>query len=76
MKIRRRIEAEEGASRNTTAVTDTEICQAEADGVFLADIGRRLRYDSRPPPVIRVRRWLAAARYCPMQAIVVRRRTR
>jgi ferredoxin len=51
------------------------ICQAEADGVFLLAHDGRLRYETRPP-VSRTEHVLAAARYCPMQAITVERRTR
>jgi ferredoxin len=51
------------------------ICQAEAAGVFLLTSDGRLRYDSRPPPDEHDH-VLAAARYCPMQAIIVERRTR
>jgi sulfoxide reductase heme-binding subunit YedZ len=51
------------------------ICQAEAEGVFLLTSDGRLRYDSRPP-ASEHDEVLAAARYCPMQAIIVERRTR
>lgn len=51
------------------------ICQAEADGVFLLASDGRLRYDSRPPNS-EYDHVLAAARYCPMQAIIVERRAR
>lgn len=51
------------------------ICQAEAEGVFLLAHDGRLRYDSRPP-ASENDEVLAAARYCPMQAITVERRTR
>jgi sulfoxide reductase heme-binding subunit YedZ len=51
------------------------ICQGEAQGVFLLTSDGRLRYDSRPPTSERDH-VLAAARYCPMQAIIVERRAR
>ena len=76
MKIRRRIEPEElRVTVNNDRCHRYGICQAEADGVFLLTSDGRLRYDSRPPPS-EYDEVLAAARYCPMQAIVVERRTR
>jgi ferredoxin len=76
MKIRRRAEPEElRVTVNNDRCHRYGICQAEADGVFLLTSDGRLRYDSRPPPS-EYDEVLAAARYCPMQAIFVERRTR
>lgn len=46
------------------------ICQAEAEAVFVLSSDGRLRYDPRPPAHERDN-VLAAARCCPMQAIIV-----
>jgi ferredoxin len=51
------------------------ICQAEAEEVFLLSSDGRLRYDPRPAGDQRDA-VLAAARTCPMQAIIVESRAR
>lgn len=75
MKIRRSDESELRVTVNNERCHRYGICQAEADGVFLLTSDGRLRYDSRPP-VTEYDDVLAAARYCPMQAIIVERRSR
>ncbi|HVV24095.1 MAG TPA: ferredoxin [Pseudonocardiaceae bacterium] len=76
MKIRRTTRAPElRVTVNNNRCHRYGICQAEADGVFLLAHDGRLRFDSRPP-VSENDNVLAAARYCPMQAITVERRAR
>jgi sulfoxide reductase heme-binding subunit YedZ len=74
VKIRRGQESELRVTVNNQRCHRYGICQAEADGVFALTVDGRLRYDSRPP-ASEHDRVLAAARYCPMQAIYVERRT-
>ena len=75
MKIRRHEQAELRVTVNNSRCHRYGICQAEADGVFMLASDGRLRYDSRPP-ASEHDNVLAAARYCPMQAILVERRAR
>lgn len=72
MRIRRRTD-ELRVTVNNSRCHRYGVCQAEAAGVFLLASDGRLRYDSRPPAAERDN-VLAAARYCPMQAILVERR--
>lgn len=73
MKIRRPREAELRVTVNNHRCHRYGFCQAEAEGVFVLTSDGRLRYDSRPP-VSEHDAVLAAARYCPMQAIHVEKR--
>lgn len=73
MKIRRRRDPEVRVTVNNARCHRYGICQAEADGVFLLASDGRLRYDSRPP-ASEHDAVLNAARYCPMQAIIVEKR--
>lgn len=73
MKIRRPREPELRVTVNNARCHRYGICQAEAEGVFLLASDGRLRYDSRPP-TSEHDAVLAAARYCPMQAIFVEKR--
>jgi ferredoxin len=75
VKIRRRRDPEVRVTVNNARCHRYGICQAEADGVFLLTSEGRLRYDSRPD-ASEHENVLAAARYCPMQAIIVERRAR
>jgi sulfoxide reductase heme-binding subunit YedZ len=75
VKIRRPEATELRVSVNNERCHRYGICQAEAEGVFLLTSDGRLRYDSRPPAT-EYDEVLAAARYCPMQAIIVERRSR
>jgi sulfoxide reductase heme-binding subunit YedZ len=75
VKIRRPADPELRVTVNNARCHRYGICQAEADGVFALATDGRLRYDSRPP-VSEHDNVLAAARYCPMQAIIVERRAR
>ncbi|HEY0804541.1 MAG TPA: ferredoxin [Pseudonocardiaceae bacterium] len=75
MKIRRQTHPELRVTVNNERCHRYGICQAEADGVFLLTSDGRLRYDSRPPAT-EYDDVLAAARYCPMQAIIVEKRSR
>lgn len=75
MKIRRRADDELLVTVNNSRCHRYGICQAEADGVFMLASDGRLRYDARPP-ASEHDNVLAAARYCPMQAILVERRDR
>jgi ferredoxin len=75
VKIRRRSDPELRVSVNNARCHRYGICQSEAEGVFLLASDGRLRYDARPP-TSEYDQVLAAARYCPMQAIIVERRTR
>ncbi|HEX4702636.1 MAG TPA: ferredoxin [Pseudonocardiaceae bacterium] len=75
MKIRRPGDPELRVTVDNNRCHRYGICQAEAEGVFLLTSDGRLRYDSRPP-ASEHDEVLAAARYCPMQAIIVERRTR
>lgn len=70
MKIRRRHEPHLRITVDNDRCHRYGICQAEAEGVFLLTSDGRLRYDPKPPPSEHDR-VLAAARYCPMQAIIV-----
>jgi sulfoxide reductase heme-binding subunit YedZ len=74
VKIRRGREPELRVTVNNARCHRYGICQAEAEGVFALAADGRLRYDSRPP-ASEHEKVLAAARYCPMQAIFVERRT-
>lgn len=76
MKIRKTVRLPElRVTVNNNRCHRYGICQDEAGGVFLLAHDGRLRYDSRPP-VEENDHVLNAARYCPMQAITVERRTR
>jgi sulfoxide reductase heme-binding subunit YedZ len=75
VKIRRDRTPELRVTVNNNRCHRYGICQAEAEGVFLLAHDGRLRYDSRPP-ASENEHVLAAARYCPMQAITVERRAR
>ena len=75
MKIRRGTAPELRVTVNNARCHRYGICQAEADSVFALASDGRLRYDARPP-ASEHDNVLAAARYCPMQAIIVERRAR
>jgi sulfoxide reductase heme-binding subunit YedZ len=75
VKIRRQGEPELRVSVNNARCHRYGICQAEADEVFVLTSDGRLRYDPRPAASERDN-VLAAARYCPMQAIIVEKRAR
>jgi sulfoxide reductase heme-binding subunit YedZ len=75
VKIRRREQTELRVTVNNSRCHRYGICQAEAEGVFVLASDGRLRYDARPP-ASEHDAVLAAARYCPMQAILVEKRAR
>lgn len=73
MKIRRRREQELRVTVNNHRCHRYGFCQEEAESVFVLTSDGSLRYDARPP-ASENDAVLAAARYCPMQAIHVERR--